>query len=61
MTSEETYNERRKQISEQIITLKSQLIQKDKQFKLDTKDWGYAGDLERISNLLSEITDNMHD
>jgi sugar-specific transcriptional regulator TrmB len=59
MTAEETYNERRQKINNQISTLKSLLNKKDKQFQKNKNDWGYTGDLVRISNLFDEIIESM--
>ena len=59
MTAEQSYNQRREVINNQLSTLKSLLNEKDKQFQKDIKNWGYVGDLGRISNLLDEIIEPM--
>ena len=54
-TAKQTYDERRLQTKDKIKELNKMLRQKDAAFKTDQKNWGYAGDLGRINDLLDEI------
>ncbi len=48
------YNERRKDIGEQLAALKQSLIAHGKQFR-KSGNWGYVGDLGYVSERLKEL------
>ena len=55
MNATETYQANRLKIEKQIEQMQSLLAKLDEDQKADSKNWGYAGSAEHVSNELGEI------
>ncbi len=53
--NERSYNTLKKRIKSEIQAINQKLKDHEKQFKNNSDNWGYVGDLNHIAELLKEI------
>ena len=53
--SKNSYNQKKKEINQQIKMLKESLAKHSKNFKKDEKNWEFVGDLGMVKSKLSEL------
>lgn len=56
-TAASQYESRRREVDKLIKTLQTGLDKHEKKFAKDPDNWGYAGDLGRVEELLKEAVD----